>query len=185
MTKGERIAQFQLALGIQFMSRVIASYIDDSFNTVVGQLFKSNPNQYDFYCKTYILDVKHEKPHPYAMLPVKIIQTPDNANGVRRIFSLEEDDLNFVPIPDFWFQMNKKLIAGRVSKQIGYSVKPNMVEFEKLPSEVEQVRAELVRPFSAYDNDEEVPLPDGSADLIVQRVLAMMNKEPVKENIYK
>jgi hypothetical protein len=185
MTKGQIIAQIQLALGIEFHSRTIAAYIDQAFNQVVGQLFRQNPNQYDFYAKSYTIDVVQQCPTSYALLPVAIIQTPDNAQGIRQVYSTGENNLDFVPVPKFWFQLGKKLIAGKVMKQIGYFPKTDRIEFMNIPTAVTQVRAELVRPFTAYDDDEQVPLPDGSADMIIQMVFQMMNKEQVKTNIYK
>ncbi|MFA5715607.1 MAG: hypothetical protein WC998_07700 [Candidatus Paceibacterota bacterium] len=187
MTKKQFIAQIKSALGIEFMDRTVGAYFDQAFNTVTGQLFRSNPNQYSFYAKSYEVDVVQSKPRSYALFPVSVIQTTDTANGVRQIFTTGDDDLNFVPIPGIGFQIYKKLAVGRVSKIIGYLVKTDRVEFMwNMPTNITKVRMELVRPFSAYDDEEEFPLPDGSADIIIQMVLQMMNaKVDVKTNIYK
>ena len=185
-TKAQIVEQIKVALGMDFGNRTVAMYIDQSFNTVAGQLFKQNPNQYDFYAKTYIIPITHAHPHSYAILPVPVIQTTDNANGVRQIYPMCEDELAFAPMPKSGHQIYNKLTVGKVCKVVGYNLKTDRIEFLKnLPDDIKEVKAELVRPFSAYDDEEEVPLPDGSADLIIQMVMQMMNKQDVKTNIYK
>lgn len=186
MTKQAIIDQIKFALGIDFMNRTVAAHFDMAFNTVVGQLFKQNPNQHNYYAKEYTINITHSAPRAYAMLPVAIIQTPDNAQGVRAVYAPKEDGLNFVPMPASGFQIYGKLAVGRTGKVVGYFPKPDRIEFmPNLPHDLESVRAELVRPFSAYEEDEQVPLPDGSADIIIQMVLQTMRGEDVKTNIYK
>ena len=188
MNKGQRIDQIKLALDMEFLDEYVSSFIDDSFNTVAGQLFKSNPNQYEFYCKPFTLTVIHAK-HPYAILPVPIIQTPDNANGVRSIATLDdEDSLDFFPISAVNMKVTGGLAYGKTTKKVAYVVRIDRVEFKKnLPDTIDQLTAYLVRPFSAYDDNEEVPLPDGAADMIIQMVLGMMGKDPAKirTNVFK
>ena len=185
MIKGKVIDQVKDMTGNKFHDRTVAVHIEDAFNTVVGQLFKGDPNQWDLYCQSFTVDVDNVKPRPYALLPKRIIQTPDVANGVRRIFSTDDDNLDYVPMPYNGFQFYGILQLDDVDDSVGYAVRTDRVEFFNLPSIIKQVRMELVLPWSEWDDSQDIPLPSGVANLIIQQAVATLSNQPVETNIYK
>ena len=154
-------------LGLRFGDRTLALHIENAWNTVVGQTFRKDCQQFDFYSKPYEVDVVHGN-RPYSILPESIIQTIDHANGVRRITPLDSNKFDFVPIPSIALLAFDAVDLGDVTDSIGYYVKHDKVEYWNMPSYIKKVRMELVIPFSKWDDLDDIPLPDGTAEQIVQ-----------------
>ena len=184
MIKGKVIDQVKDMTGNKFRDRTVAVHIEDAFNTVVGQLFKNDPSQWDLYCQSFTVDVNNVKPRPYAMLPARIIQTPDIANGVRRIFSTDDDNLDYIPMPYNGFQFYGILQLDDVDDSVGYAVRSDRVEFFNLPSIINQVRMELVLPWSEWDDTQDIPLPSGVANLIIAQAVQTLTGIQPDTNIY-
>ena len=185
MIKGKMTDLIKDATGNKFKDRTINLHIENAWNTVVGQLFKSDPSSFDLYVKSYTIPVTPSKPRPYITLPVRTIETNDTANGVRRIFYADDDDLSFVPIPASGAQFYSLLNLDTIDDSIGYLVKSQIVEFWNMPSIVKEVRVEIVPAWDEYADTDDIPLPSGVANLIIQQAVATLSNQPVETNIYK
>jgi len=185
MLKGKMTDLIKDATGRKFGDRTVSLHTETAFDTVVGQLFARDPNQWDIYCQPFTVDVANVKPRPYAILPKRIIQTPDVANGVRRIFSTNDDGLDYIPMPYNGFQFYGELKLDDVDDSVGYAVRADRVEFFNMPAITKQVRMELVLPWSEWDDAQDIPLPSGVANMIIQQAVATLSNQPVETNIYK
>jgi hypothetical protein len=140
----------------------------------------------DFFAKPYEVAVVRVSPRPYSTLPERIINFPDTSAGVRKILSLDADDIDFVPVPAHFFQLEDNLDLCGVDASVGYVVRTNKVEYSKsLPLPVKTVRMELVIPFSQWADTDDIPFPAGIGENIIALAVSTLRKEVPETNIYK
>jgi len=171
----EKIVQLVAdAVGENFALRTVALHIENAYNSIVGQIFASNPNQLDFYAKPYEVAITRNKGRVFANIPVAIIQSPDNARGVRSI-SDKDGTCRFYAVP--LYALRSSCDAAKLSGFVFYGVKTSIVEFLNLPKQVDSVMMDLVIPFSLWDDSEDIPIPSGVADNIIALAMQTLNKE--------
>ena len=185
--KKEELVQLVLdGAGRQFGERTAAIHIGNIFNTIAGQLFAQDPNQWQFYTMRVLLTVTNRK----ATLTIPLIQTPNNAKGVIRVMpsgaesDCMPDDTEFYPMPQY--ALNSSVDANKMSWAVFYTVNNNTVRFNKsLPEGVTSLYADVVPEFSGYDDDDFISLPFGVAQLIIDGAVASLKGEEGYSNIYK
>lgn len=186
MLKKEIIDLVKDAAGMRFGDRTVMHHVGLAFEQVIGQLFKQNPNQLDFFTKDYTVPVVHVSPRPYSLLPERIIQFSDTSAGVRRILYTDDDNIDFVPVPAYYFQLEDNLDVGCVDTSVGYYVRINKVEYSNsMPRVIKDVRMELVIPFSQYADNDDLPLPAGASENILAMALSTLRKETPETNVHK
>lgn len=186
MLKKELIDLVKDAAGLKYSDRTVMHHIGLAFEQVIGQIFRQNPGQLDFFAKDYTVPVIHVSPRPYSTLPERIIQFSDTSNGVRRILYTGNDDIDFVPVPAHYFQLEDNLDVGSVDSSVGFYVRSNKVEYSKsLPRAVTEVRMELVIPFSQHSDNDDFPFPAGASENILAMALATLRKETPETNVNK
>ena len=180
----EKIVQLVAdAVGEQFSLRTVALHIENAYLTIVGQVFVQNPNQLDFYAKPFEATVTRNKSKTFAIIPVQIIQSPDNAKGVRSVTDLE-GTTRFYAVPIYALRSNCD--AAKLYGYTWYGVRANSVEFLNLPKEVDKVIMECVVPFSAWEDAEDLPIPSAVADNIIALAIQTLKGETtVHSNAYK
>jgi hypothetical protein len=187
MTKGQFTELIKQRLGWKWGDRTIALHIENAWNQVVGQLFLNDSHQLDLYTKTYTVDVLSGTPRKYSLLPVKSIQYKDAANGVRRIHTLCDEQVHFVPMRGIDFQIFSSLDAGIVNTDVvGYLSKTDRVEYFDIIDDISQVRMDIVPAFSAWGETDDIMIPQGVAESIYGLVLqAVQGNAPTDFNIFK
>jgi len=186
MKKKELTQLIKDQAGLEFGDRTIALHLTNCFNNIAGQLFLRDINQFNFYTKRITIPVTNR----VATLTVPIIQTVGNANGVLRIMptgadnSCLSDDVEFYAIPSF--ALKSSVDANNLNWFVGYTVTANTIRFTKnLPKAVTSLLADCVLEFSAYEDDDFIQLPQGSAQMIVDATVASLRGEQPGKNIYK
>lgn len=186
MKKKELIQRIKDKAGLTFGDRTVGFELTNVFNTVVGQLFASNPNQYEYYSVKVTLPVSNRE----ARLDIPLIQTKLNGNGVPRIqptgasCDCFPDDTVFYPAPSFG--LNTSVDAAKISGYIFYKVTANTIEFSRsLPSGVTEVTATVVPEISYYDEEDYINLPAGAAEQIIDLTVAALSGQQGPGNIYK
>jgi hypothetical protein len=165
MIKNQLVQLLADSAGEKFAMRKVALHYEQAYNTIVGQLFSGNGNQYSFFTKEYTVPVLWNSGNPYSMLPATVIQCEDNSKGVRRI-STTSGDTAFYPAPSYFLDSSSDCTMAYGF--IAYVVKYDRIKFDKrLPKIVTSVLMELVVPFSAWGDDEDIPIPSGVADNIM------------------
>jgi hypothetical protein len=186
MKKSQIIELAKKKVGWRWDTRTAGLHVDLAWVNITGQLFAGDLSNLDLYAKPYTVDVVRVSPRPYSMLPVSILQTIDPANGVRHVYPLCEDGTFYVPIRGIDFNLLPDSDAAKTDNACGYYVKTDRVEYFQIGEDVTQLRMEIVPQFSDYDNDDDIPIPAGSAEtffaLIVQ---SMEGKLETKDNIFK
>lgn len=188
MRKAVWVEQVQANAGLRFRDRTIAIHIETAINTVLGQVFNKEPFQWDQFSKPFEADVVggHK---PYALIPEQIIQTPDLAKGVRRIYAGDQengsDRLVFVPIPSFGRQLFQEVKLDQVDDTCGYDVRFDRVLFYNLRFPIKRVTMDLVIPFSRWSDDDDFPIPSATANLITDMAVKTLMGMPGDAEIYK
>lgn len=161
----EKIIQLTADMvGEKYALRTVAYHVENAFNTIVGQLFNTDPDQHNFYCKPFDASVTRERGLTYATLPKPVIQTPDNGKGVRMV--TDKEGLNeFYPVPQS--ALRSSADATELAEFVWYTPKTDRVEFKNLPKVVETVTMWLVLPFAEWGDHDDIPLPSGVADNII------------------
>lgn len=172
--------------GWEFGHRTAAMCISEVFETLVGQLFARNPNQYEFYTKRVTLTVDNRK----AILTIPLIQTPNNANGVLRCMPTGADCDCYpdetVFYPAALSAIKSTVDANNLSDFVFYAVTNNMVYFNKsLPKTITALLADVVPRFHGYDDDDFITFPAGIGQAIIDGSIAAMNANPAYINLYK
>ena len=178
----------QANAGLRYRDRTIALHIEQAINTVLGQVFNKDPNQWDLFSKSYEADVVGTT-NPYSLLPEAIIQTPDLAKGVRRIYagSLTESSTQFVfvPIPAFGHQLFSEVGLDNIDDSIGYEVRHDRVKYFNMQYPITKVTMDLVIPFSKWSDSDDFPIPSGTAGMITDMAVKTLMAMPGDNEIYK
>jgi hypothetical protein len=156
--------------------------IASALNTVFYQIFKKNPNNLDRYVKSYpnvavTLDTNYNE--YYSDLPAKVIQYPVKGDGVWDINTMQGRDVKFVPrnISDKSLRVGSE--AALIDKTIGYSLSGSRITYDNMDSTnvVNPVRLLLVVDFTEWGMTEDVPIPAGQDQNIVDLILNIHRKE--------
>ena len=184
MRKEQWVESVQANAGLRYRDRTIALHIEQAINTVLGQVFNKDPNQWDMFAKPYEADIVTGI-RPYALLPKRIIQTPDLAKGVRRVYAIGSDVLVFVPMPGFGHQLFRTVELDKVDDAIGYEVKADRIRFYNLREPIARVMMDLVIPFSEWSDTDDFPIAMGTANMITDMAVKTLMGMPGDKNIYK
>jgi len=99
----------------------------------------------------------------YTTLPESIIPFQDKSSGVRRISTIAQGGFTFFPMD----VREMDLVAigcyfNTVNTKIGYAVNQTRIEYYNMNPIVSAagVRMDLIIPFSKYDEDDEVKIPE-------------------------
>lgn len=155
-------------------------WIGRAWNTLLYESFKMDVSSVDFFCKQFydIIVTKDAYDEYYCSLPVRPVQLPDNADGVRRVMGQKNGvDVTFVPIPRDSFGVFVELDVDKIDNAIGYSTKYNKIIWERNPN-VEKVKMDIVPMFEDYDDDDEVSAPMGFDVRLTFLVDQLMNGVP-------
>lgn len=148
---------------------VIDTAIERVLIEMYQELFAENPLALQRFTKQYgygtALEVLLEAGTGlyYTTLPAKIVPFRDKASGVRRVSTVVQGGLTFFPIDPREMDLilsgsNTNTMLGK----IGYAVNSERVEyFNMLGGPLAAgVRMDLIVPFSEYDDDDEVLVPE-------------------------
>ena len=179
MKKKDIVARVMDAAGLQFGNRTVERHIADVFNTVAGQLFRSQPSQWEFYSLQETITVQDR----VSTIEKALIQTPQASNGVPRITDYCGETV-FHPVTPS--QLNMKVDANRIGQFVFYSVTGNEIRFNKsFPMGEARVIATIIPEFHEYDDDFFINLPAGVAQMIIDGAVASLRGEQAGKNIYK
>jgi hypothetical protein len=174
--------------GNQFRERTIALHAEMVWETYIGQLFGQNPEQLNFYTKSFVVPVvpkDDENSIAYSILPKRIVQVRDAKKGVREITYTKNPGLKFVPVTLLQRKIYPEMEVGAVDDTVGYEVMTNKVLYDNIDPAIKEVQMRLCLPFSQWDINDDLPLPEGIAALIIQETISSMKGEGVQPNMYK
>ena len=188
MLKGEIIQLIKDATGNLFKDRTIGLHVEKIWDQYTGQIFLQNPNEHNFYTKSYpkvpVVPVSHSNTIAYSIFPERIVQINDTRKGCREITLSRSPDLKFVPITMLGRKIYPKLEVGYLDQTIGFEVLTDRVLYDKMPSSVTEVSMRLCIPFSRFQMFDDIPLPAGISSLIIDAAISSMKGESIPMNQY-
>ena len=166
--------------------RVIELYVAAAYQDIVYEVFRTDQSGLSLYAKSFMgVEVAADAVTGLYMseLPEAIIQLPGVASAVRSVRFDTGIELVFVPLEADLMESMKMLDSGdyKINPTIGYCLRgTNSIEFMNFPeaSADETLRIDLVIPFTAFSDAEEVHLPSGKASALIEAVIGLLTGRP-------
>jgi hypothetical protein len=167
------------------------NYIDAIIEKVIAQMYNEvwavNPLNLQRYVKQYgystalVVSTEPGTGIKYTTLPESIVPFQDKLSGVRRISTFAQGAVTFFPMD----AREIDLVANgsffnTVTSKTGYAVNQTRVEYYNMSAAVEAVgvRMDCIIPFSKYDDDDEVKIPEvadpQAGETFMDRVLKVL-----------
>jgi hypothetical protein len=167
----------------EFLNRIIEKVIAQMYNDI----WQVSPLNLQRYVKQYgyttPLTVLTE-PNTgikYTTLPESIIPFQDKASGVRRISTVAQGAVMFLPMDAREIDLvSNGSFFDTVTAKIGYAVNQTRVEYYNMSAAVEAagVRMDCIVPFSKYAETDEVKIPEmadtRTGETFMDRVLKVL-----------
>lgn len=180
MKKAEIVQLVLDGAGMQFGKRTAERHIAHVFNTFVGQLFRTNLNNFEFYSKNVPLTADCRE----CTLDFPVIQTANNGSGILRAYFACDPSNSFHPAPAY--AINSQVDANAMADMVFYSVTGNKIRFGKsFPEGQVEFIAVVVPEFQGYADDDYINLPTGIAQMIIEGSVASLKGEQAGKNLYK
>jgi hypothetical protein len=149
--------------------QVINAAIEKVISQMYEDVWRLSPLNLQRYVKQYgyttpvAVTLETDTNIYYSTLPESIIPFQDKASGVRRISTVVQGPFTFFPMDP----REMDLVAvgcyfNTVNTKIGYAVNQTRIEYYNMSLAVagDGVRMDLIIPFSKYDEDDEVKIPE-------------------------
>jgi hypothetical protein len=168
----------------KYHDMLVEGYITLATNQMLQSIF-----DLDLHTKLYknvpILQDEDTEEY-YSDFPAPIVDTIDVANGVRKINTMTGRGLQFAPIRGGELTLVDGLDVLNLSDVIGYNVQDDRILYMGEPRDedyniIEEVRMNLVVPFSAYGMTDHYRIPGGNDMNLFEVVLQIMSGIPPRD----
>jgi hypothetical protein len=158
---------------------MVAEYVGRVYDTMLLENLNRGISNTDPYIKEYqSVDIDQDSNTDiyYSTLPEKIILLSRAGSGVIRITGMKSSTIEFTPMSNNQLINIPGLDVDDIDDVVGYVYKNGRVEYYGMTVAIAAgtVRMELVIPFESYGEDDDVPLPVGGDEILVQRVVQMV-----------
>jgi hypothetical protein len=155
----------------RYHPRFLDSVVEKCLNEMLWEMYALDSLSLQRYTVTYgrtaltVVPVSYEATTQlyYSTLPAKIIPFPDRASGVRRIHTVIQSGLRFLPM-DFREMdlVRSSSYYKEVTDKILYAVDQTRVEYYGMTVAVAAagVRMDIIQPFSQYADTDTVLIPE-------------------------
>jgi len=171
----------------KYHPEVVALHVGMAYNQIIYDVYVTNKDDMvslDPYTVTYkdvAVACDEDTDTWYSLYPASIAVLPDIQSGVRFISPMRDNESTiFVPSERDSWDVFAGLEVGLIDHSIGYSVMPDRVEYHKNPNEIALVKMGLVVSFDAYGDTDEVKMPFGKDEMILQLVLQSLTGQPAE-----
>jgi hypothetical protein len=175
----------------RYHQKVIEKYIGMAFNQITYDTWLtakkySNFDILDSFTKRYYLPVMYDTASLewYIELPVTLAQLPDGT-ALRHISPKQDQSFAFAPVNNTSSPMWSVLEAGYIKDVPSYYVentKAFFIGFEPY-QDITTVMVKLIPPFSAWDDDSEVPVIAGKEFTIFEMVTKYLVNKPADDDL--
>lgn len=193
MTKKERIELVQSRLtGIytdedldRFDERIIEKNISNIYNQIIIELHSKNLIALDSFSKVYTdVDVLGTSGSYYSIIPEKLVPLTNFQDGIVEIYGGQI----FVPISINQKNIISGLEVSQIITAITYSLGikstgDHIVEYNNMvtANHVSTVNMRLVIPFESYDDNDEVRIPGGQDEKLMEIIINLLANTPKKD----
>lgn len=146
--------------GRRFHEEVIRYNIGRAFAMFMSEEQDLTPYRKDFYD----VEVNIRGSKYYSTLPV----TPLNVRDSIRITTIVGVEVTFEREDDGQAEIFNELEVSKVSDIIGFKLRTDKVWYNGIGDEIDVVDMAIVLPFEEYDYTDEIYLPVGSDELIIE-----------------
>lgn len=164
--------------------KIIENYIELATSNVMFQIFKANPNNYDTYCKWYpsCAIVPYIMNLYKADYPTKFNQDTTKGNSIKKIVCTEDYETALF-FPSTVTEAIQLMRAGTTGRQntIPFVTQKDGIVFYGHNKNITSVNIFAFKPLSEYGKDEDLPIPAGSEEIILQFVYKYaLGEQPAK-----
>jgi hypothetical protein len=185
MTKKDLISFVKNSLATNKTSRyhenVIAYAIRMAYEQLLYDMYMMNPKNVDEYIVTLSDLVITNGDRDYVTLSKSFIKLPGKASGVR---SVRATDAKFYPMTLQEYEQAEDLDIWNDGITSGYAVGQGKVYFHNLPvgwtHVSDTIDVDIVQSFEDYDKDDEVMIPNGQAERLMELVIGFLSQVPPK-----
>lgn len=155
-------------------------YIGLAYNSALVAMFTKGLVSYENYTKEYqnvTISQDSNTNIYYSTLPSPIIIVPRRAgSGIMRISGMESNSVEYVPMTNGDFKVIDGLEVDLIDDVVGYIFKNGRIEYYGMTSTLASgtLKMELIIPFESYDDDDYIPIPTGSEDMIARSIIQML-----------
>ena len=167
----------------QFPALYVEKAMDIVWQQLIVQTYDESAQDINYYSKQYTIsvveDVEDELYH--SDLPVEMLRLPRIGEGVININQINSRDADFKPLRKSDFRLMTSQEVYRTGGDIYWYTEYNKVYYgDSMTDEIANVGVEMniVIPFSAYDFDEELPLPAGQSQVFVDMAVNYLAGTP-------
>ena len=168
----------------KYHPEVVAKCVGLAYNQLINDTYESSDRSIlslDPYTVTYkdvAITCDEDTDTWYSLFPASVLMLPDKQVGLRLVAPMSDNTSTvFAPAEKNSWDVFANLEVGLVDPSIGYSVKPDRVEYAEKPIDIDTVRMELIPSFDAYEDTDEVKLPFGKDIMIFQLVVQILTDE--------
>lgn len=188
MKKIELIEVINQRLPHKLHPKSLAIFLGRAYNQILFDTFNKNFQNLDLFTKTYThVPIKHdtEQDLHYSELPAAIVKLPIAGDGVRRISGMKGKSIEFVPITSGDAFLYTDLEVGNIKQTvIPFYVINNRVEYiwNSKIADMKEVKMQLVVPLEEYDMLDEIYIPSGRDELLIETTINLaIGTPPEKE----
>ena len=169
--------------------RKLAYFIGRVYNSLLVEALSRNFTNTDMYTKEYTaVDIEQDGTTNiyYSTLPADIISIPRRAgSGVISIDSDTGTSVEFVPMTHGHLQVIDGLEVDTIDDVVGYVVRNGRIEYKGMTATIASstVTMLLVIPFEAYANTDDITIPTGTDEALIQRVIQLLINTPDADRI--
>jgi hypothetical protein len=176
---------------------VIIGHLRNVFRQIIYETWERGKRESDFsqldaWSRTYTIDVLNQSgTSAYAFLPFTPVQLPDD-NGIRQVCNNADNTNVFAPIESGANVVFAELEVDTMDDTPTYRLEQSnlftgdgepshILKFDKLPvapDEITSVDVLMIVPMEQMGDYDEVAMPSGMEDNIVQRVIDIMMHKP-------
>ena len=162
---------------------VIRLNISLGFNQIFYDTFRKDISNLDLYAKEYkniAISYDSATDKYYSLIPVdSFVQFPDPQEGIRRISGMKGKTIQFVPVKGDAAKIFEGDIALSIGDIIGYSVTNERIEYHWMKEGMDKVKMDIVRSFEAYNDEDEIHIPSGKDEQLIQLIVNFLLGTPV------
>ena len=169
---------------------VIEKAITIAFNQGYSDIFDRDPRLLDNYTVTYggggtpiAIAADANTSILESALPAEYVPFKDKNSGVRSIATVAQSAVKFYPASKREFEILPNTLVGELNandERAYYTVRKDTIEYYGVPSAVVSagVRMDIVIPFDAYSDGDDVIIPFGKDLQLIQAVIELMRTIP-------
>lgn len=184
MTKAEIISFYKNSVlkpdkTSRYHDNLIAYAVAHAYEQLLYDMYLDNPVNLDEYIVTLENQIVNNADRDYILLSKSVIKLPGKASGVR---SLRNADVKFYPMTLMEYEQASDFDIWEAGTAVGYAVSRDKIFIHNLPNDwtyvSDVVDIDIVQSFEEYALTDEVKMPNGQAERMMELVIKYLQTIP-------